>query len=304
MTTTVKPSLVILAAGMGSRYGGLKQIDTVGDNGESIIDFTIYDAMKAGFGKVYLIIRREHEQAFCDHLVDRVRAHIPVEFVYQDMTDLPEGFEAPKDREKPWGTTHALLACKNHVNEPFMLCNADDFYGRESFEIMVKFLNETVSDDHYGMVGYPLVNTITEHGSVTRAICQLENGKLTALKEIQKIVKEGNHAVIAEEGKHEVLPDDMLCSMNFWGFTPHIFEQCEPIFVQFLKEHLQENPLKCEHVIPTAVADLINAGQTSVEVMGTPARWFGVTYKEDKPYVMEQIASYKKAGLYPHDLWK
>lgn len=304
MTTMVKPSLVILAAGMGSRYGGLKQIDTVGDNGESIIDFTIYDAMKAGFGKVYLIIRREHERAFCEHLVDRVRKHIPVEFVYQDMNDLPEGFKAPQDRVKPWGTTHALLACKNQVKEPFMLCNADDFYGRESFEIMAKFLTEGVGDDHYGMVGYPLVNTITEHGSVTRAICQLKDGQLTALKEIQKIVKEGDHAVIGDDDHHEVLPDDMLCSMNFWGFTQHIFEQCEPIFVEFLKNNLSENPLKCEHVIPTAVADLIESGQTSVEVMGTPARWFGVTYKEDKPYVMDQIKQYKEKGIYPSDLWK
>ena len=304
MTTMVKPSLVILAAGMGSRYGGLKQIDTVGDNGESIIDFTIYDAMKAGFGKVYLIIRKEHEQAFCDHLVNRVRQHIPVEFVYQDMNDLPEGFKAPSDRVKPWGTTHALLACKNHVKEPFMLCNADDFYGRESFEIMAKFLTNGVRDDHYGMVGYPLVNTITEHGSVTRAICELKDNHLTKLTEIQKIFKEGDHAAIGDGENHEILPDDMLCSMNFWGFTPHIFDQCEPIFVQFLKDHLSENPLKCEHVIPTAVADLIESGQTSVEVMGTPARWFGVTYKEDKPYVMEQIQHYKVSGIYPHDLWK
>lgn len=299
-----KPSLVILAAGMGSRYGGLKQIDTVGSNGESIIDFTIYDAWKAGFGKIYLIIRKEHEQAFNEHLVDRVRTKLPVEYIYQELTDLPQGFECPKDRVKPWGTTHALLCCKDVVKENFMLCNADDFYGRKSFEIMYNFLSTKANGTHYGMVGYPLINTITEAGSVTRAITQLNGDQLTGLKEIQKIVKHDGKACIEENGKLEPLPENMLCSMNFWGFTHEIFDQCETIFYDFLASSIEENPMKCEHVIPTAIGDLIEQGKCSVDVMGTDETWFGVTYKEDKPYVQECIQKYKDNGLYPFDLWK
>ena len=182
-----KPSLVILAAGMGSRYGGLKQIDTVGSNGESIIDFSIYDAIEAGFTKVYLIIRREHEDAFRKALTDKIEKFIKVEFVYQDMNDLPEGFVAPEGREKPWGTTHAIWACRNQVKEPFAIINADDFYGKDAFQKIYHFLNTEVSDGHYGMVGYKLMNTLTDAGTVSRGVCDVEDGKLAKIVEILKI---------------------------------------------------------------------------------------------------------------------
>ena len=303
-TNLNKPSLVILAAGMGSRYGGLKQIDTVGNNGESIIDFTIYDAIKAGFGKVYLIIRKEHEQAFRDNLVDKVRTKVPVEFIYQDLNDLPKGYTVPEGREKPWGTTHALLACKNQVKENFMICNADDFYGRGSFETMYDFLCNKANGTHYGMVGYPLVNTLTDSGSVTRAVCETKDNKLTQIVEIQKIIKQDGKACIEENEEIKPVDPTKLSSMNFWGFTPLIFDQCEGIFVNFLHDSLEGNPMKCEHVIPTAVGDLVKAGACDIEVMGTDEKWFGVTYKEDKPDVVAKIQAYKDQGLYPFDLWK
>ena len=299
-----KPSLVILAAGMGSRYGGLKQIDTVGNNGESIIDFTIYDAMKAGFGKVYLIIRKEHEEAFRQNLVDKVRTKLPVEFVYQDLADIPSGYEVPEGREKPWGTTQALLACRNQVKENFMICNADDFYGRASFETMYRFLSEKASGTHYGMVGYPLVNTLTDSGSVTRAVCETVDNKLQKIVEIQKIVKHDGQACIEEDGQLKPVDPSQLSSMNFWGFTPEIFGQCEGIFETFLHDHLAENPMKCEHVIPTAVGDLVDAKKCEIEVMDTTEKWFGVTYQQDKPDVVAKIQAYKDQGLYPFDLWK
>lgn len=301
----MKPSLVILAAGMGSRYGGLKQIDTVGSNGESIIDFTIYDAIQAGFEKVYLIIRKEHEQAFREHLVNNCSKKIEVEFVYQDLNDLPQGYTLPQDRVKPWGTTHALLACKNQVKENFMICNADDFYGRDAFIKMYDFLNNRCHDTHYGMVGYPLINTLTDNGSVTRGVCESENGLLSQIVEIQKIVKQGDKACIEnDKGELEAVDPSICASMNFWGFTPAIFEQCEQIFKDFLKEKYDENPLKCEHVIPTAIGDLVKQKACEVEIMASVDPWFGVTYKEDKPGVVAKIQAKKDEGLYPFDLWK
>lgn len=300
----METALVILAAGMGSRYGGLKQIDTVGNNGESIIDFTIYDAIAAGFNKVYLIIRREHEQAFCDHLVNKVRKKVPVEFVYQDLTDLPEGFSVDPTREKPWGTTHALLACRNQVKENFMICNADDFYGRDSFVKMHDFLVNKAEGTHYGIVGYPLINTLTDNGSVTRGVCESKDGFLSGIVEIQKIVKHDNAACIEEDGKLVPVAADKLASMNFWGFTPEIFNQCDGIFKDFLKNNIEKNPLKCEHVIPTAIGDLVKDNACQVEIMSSSASWFGVTYKEDKPYVQAKIVEYKENGLYPFNLWE
>lgn len=289
---------------MGSRYGGLKQIDTVGNNGESIIDFSIYDAIRAGFKKVVLIIRREHEAAFRSNLTDKIAKKIEVQFAFQDLADVPDGISVPSGREKPWGTTHALLACRKIVDAPFMICNADDFYGPSAFKTMYEFLKNEVSDSHYGMVGYMLENTLTENGTVTRGVCEQKDGKLCSIREIQKIRKGSEGAEYLEGQEWVKAQPNTLASMNYWGFTPKIFAECEEIFSEFIGTAIKENPLKCEHVIPTAVGDLVKQGKIEVKVMSSGDRWFGVTYKEDKPEVMARIQAYKDEGLYPFDLWK
>lgn len=299
-----EPVLVILAAGMGSRYGGLKQIDTVGNNGESIIDFSIYDAIRAGFKKVVLIIRKEHEEAFRRNLTDKIEKKIEVEFAYQALTDVPEGIEVPEGREKPWGTTHALLACRGIVDAPFMICNADDFYGPDAYKTMYNFLKNEVADSEYGMVGYVLENTLTENGTVTRGICEEKEGCLSNIREIQKIRKSEEGAEYLEGEEWVKATPNTLASMNYWGFTPKIFEECEAIFKKFIQEAIKDNPMKCEHVIPTAVGDLVKEGTIKVKVMASTDKWFGVTYREDKPDVVAKIQAYKDQGLYPFDLWK
>ncbi len=302
---SVKPTLVILAAGMGSRYGGMKQIDGVGNHGEPIIDFSIYDAYRAGFRKVVLIIRKEHEDLFRKALTDRVaNGGMEVDFAYQDMNNIPAGFKVPEGREKPWGTTHALLACKGIVNEPFAIINADDFYGRNAYQVIYKYLTEEITDDHYAMVGFKCLNTLTENGTVTRGLCEEKDGNLSHIVEIQKIALQNGHAVYEDNGEWKPIADDALVSMNFWGFTPKIFDELEPIFTKFLQENLDKNPMKCEHVIPTAVGDLINEGKCSVKMLSSTDKWFGVTYKEDKPDVVKKIAEKKAAGEYPDVLWK
>lgn len=301
-----EPVLIILAAGMGSRYGGLKQIDTVGSNGESIIDFSIYDAIQAGFKHLILIIKREHEEAFEESLVKRLRPFINVRYAYQELEDLPEGFEPVTGRQKPYGTVHALLACKGLLapEQPFMVINADDFYGRASYVLMHQFLSNEVADGHYGMVGYVLKNTLTNHGHVTRAICQKEGSYLKEIVEIQKIAKQGENVVYEEDGYWLPMDGQQICSMNYWGFTPHIFDQLEPLFIDFLNNNLESNPMKCEYVIPTAIGQLVDAQEIQVKVYASPDRWFGVTYQEDKPEVVENLERFKDEELYPFDLWK
>jgi NDP-sugar pyrophosphorylase family protein len=299
------PSLVILAAGMGSRYGGLKQIDTVGNNGESIIDFSIYDAIEAGFKKVYLIIRQEHEAAFRAALTDKLTGFIDVEFIYQDMRDLPGGWVMPEERIKPWGTTHALWACRHHVNEPFMICNADDYYGKNAFKTMLTFLKRDVSDSLYGMVGYRLDKTLSDSGSVSRGVCQVSEGRLSGVTEWRRIKRENGSIVCSQdEVTWESLDPNALVSMNFWGFTPKIFDLAEACLLAFLEAKLASDPLKCEHVIPTLIGETLNAGTYQVKVMASENTWFGVTYQEDKPYVVDQFAKFKIERLYPFDLWK
>ena len=299
-----KPTLVILAAGMGSRYGGLKQIDTVGNNGESIIDFSIYDAKEAGFEKVVLIIRKEHEEAFRKCLTDKVSKHMEVEFAYQDMYDIPEGIKVPEGREKPWGTPHALLACRNIVKGPFAICNADDFYGKDAYRVIYNYLKNEISDDNYGMVGYLCNNTLTDNGTVTRGVCENTDGYLSKIVEVQKIARKDGKPVYEDNGEWKELDPNTLVSMNFWGFTPKIFEECEVLFKDFIGEAVKENPMKCEHVIPTAIGTLVKENKCKVKMLSSKDEWFGVTYKEDKPSVVAKIQKMKDDGIYPFDLWK
>jgi NDP-sugar pyrophosphorylase family protein len=298
------PSLVILAAGMGSRYGGLKQIDTVGNNGESIIDFSIYDAIQAGFKKVYLIIRKEHEEAFKKALVDKVRQFIDVEFIFQDMKELPIGFSAPEGREKPWGTTHALWICRHQVKEAFMICNADDYYGKDAFKKMYDFLTHEVKDDVFSMVGYRLNKTLSDSGTVSRGVCDVEGETLIDVNEYAKI-KSVDGVTLSGSDETGWLPlnQDALVSMNFWGFTPKIFELAEKQLTLYLQRELSNNPLKCEHVIPTMIGETIKSKAFSIKVMPSENEWFGVTYHDDKPYVVARFLEFKAQDKYPYDLW-
>ncbi|MBQ6655123.1 MAG: nucleotidyltransferase [Erysipelotrichaceae bacterium] len=297
-----EPALVILAAGMGSRYGGLKQVDTVGNNGESIIDFSIYDAYRAGFRKLVLIIRKEHEDLFEQQIAGKLRGYMDVYYAYQDINDLPNGYQCPEGRTKPWGTVQAVLSTRNVVDGPFMVINADDFYGPESYQIMYDFLKNEVTDDTFGMVGYQLTKTLTDNGSVTRGICETEDGYLTKIVETQKIIrKNGKPYSIDEEGNETELVDGVV-SMNYWGMTPAIFPLLEREFTEFLAEKVDVP--KSELVIPTSVANLIANGDIRVKVMSTNAEWFGVTYPQDKQMVTDRLLEYKAQEVYPFQLWK
>lgn len=300
-----KPVLAILAAGMGSRYGGLKQIDTVGNHGESIIDFSIYDAIEAGFETVVLIIRKEHEEAFEEALGKKIRPFINVVYAYQNLEDIPEGFSVPEGREKPWGTTHALLALKNHVRSPFAIINADDYYGKNAFKVIYNFLANEVKDHEYAMVGYVLENTTTEHGTVSRAVCQPKGEFLDQIIERSKIglVDQVLKYEEADSSWVDIRPDSLV-SMNYWGFTPAVFDYFDEVFKRFLLRELDKNPMKCEHVIPTAVGEGLKDGKLSVRLLSSNDKWYGVTYKEDKPTVVAALAKMKEDGDYPFDLWK
>lgn len=302
MTT---PTLVILAAGMGSRYGGLKQIDTVGNNGESIIDFSIYDAIQAGFKKLVLIIKKEHEEAFEKSLVAKIRPFIEVHYAFQELDDIPEGYSVPEGREKPWGTVQALKPTQAILGtDPFMVINADDYYGKSSFVLMHQFLTSLVDKNHYSMVGYILRNTLTDHGHVTRAVCEKsEEGYLEKIVEYQKIAKKHDLVVYENNGIWEKVDGDSICSMNYWGFSHHIFDQLEPLFKEFLDNNLEKDPLKCEYVIPTAIGQLVDDNQIKVKIYSSEDQWFGVTYQEDKEQVVKKFQEFKDQGLYPQDLW-
>ena len=301
-------TLVILAAGMGSRYGGLKQVDTIGSNGESIIDFTIYDAIEAGFNKLVLIIRKEHKQIFEDNLVKRVKPFINVEYAFQDLKDIPSDITIPEDRQKPWGTTHALLACRNIIkDEPFVICNADDYYGKDAFKIISEFFDTNKDQNTYCMAGYKIENTLSEHGSVTRGICKKnEEGFLTHIEEIHEIRWNENHdgVIYTENDKTESLDSSSPVSMNFWGFNPTIFNKMKVLFDSEIKQGIIDNPLKYEALLPNYVGKIIDKNDAKVKVLTSKDSWFGVTYKEDKPFVAEKIQSFKDQGLYPFDLWK
>ena len=304
-----KPVLVIMAAGMGSRYGGLKQIDPVDEQGNIIIDFSIYDAVKAGFEKIVFVIKHQIEEEFKKSIGERISKYVEVEYVYQELDKLPEGFSVPDGRVKPFGTGHAILCAKDVVKGPFAVINADDFYGRHAFEAIFRQLTTIADDDkyRYAMVGYKLHNTLTENGHVARGVCEIDdNNKLVTINERTRIEKHGEDAEYTEDdGKSWVkLPEESLVSMNMWGFTNSIMPELGTRFVTFLKEDLPNNPEKAEYFLPFVVGELLQEGKATVEVLKTPDVGHGVTYKEDKPQVMEAIGKLKKEGLYPDILWK
>jgi NDP-sugar pyrophosphorylase family protein len=294
-----------MAAGMGSRYGGLKQIDPVGRHGEIIMDYSLYDALEAGFEKVVFIINRRIEKDFYDVVGRRAEKHMEVRYVFQQPDAmLPAGFTVPEGREKPWGTAHALLCCKNDVNEPFAAINADDYYGKRAFSVLYDYLKNAKDGDKadFSMVGYLAKNTLTEHGSVARGVCEVDKkGELVNIVERLKIFKtpEGP-AYTEDDGKTFVhFPEDNLVSMNFFGFTPALFPALEARFPAFLTEAIEKNPLKGEFLIPQEVGRMLQAGKASVRVLSSPDRWYGVTYREDKPEVMQALNDLTDAGAYP-----
>lgn len=298
----MKPTLVILAAGMGSRYGGLKQLDEVGPNGEAIIDYSLFDAIRAGFGKVVFIIRKDFEAAFKDQFAGKLEGKIDVEYVYQELSDLPEGFAVPEGREKPWGTGHAIRAARHAVDTPFAAINADDFYGAEAYQTCADFLTSEVSESLYSMVGYRLDKTLSDHGSVSRGLCVTDaDQNLIDIEELTKISKTANGIEYLKNDTTHSLNGDETVSMNFWGFHPNLFQHLEEGFVAFLKAQGQE--MKSEFYIPFHVDDLIKAEKIKARVLTSDANWFGVTYKEDKPMVVEQIKGLIESGKYPEKLW-
>ena len=298
----MKPTLVILAAGMGSRYGGLKQLDEIGPNGEAIIDYSLFDAIRAGFGKVVFIIRHDFEEAFKARFDEKLKGKIEVEYVFQDLTDLPDGFSVPEGREKPWGTAHAIRSARNVVTTPFAAINADDFYGKEAYETVAKFLTSNVAADNFAMVGYRMDNTLSENGTVSRGLCVIDdNQNLVDIEELTKISLESDGIFYYKDEQKKPLKGDETVSMNFWGFHPSLFHFLEEGFVQFLNEKGTE--LKSEFFIPMYVDELIKAGKAKVKVLTSDAAWFGVTYQEDKPVVIDRVKQLISEGKYPSNLW-
>lgn len=304
-----KPALVVMAAGMGSRYGGLKQIDPVDRDGDIIIDFSIYDAIQAGFEKIVFIIKKENEADFRAAIGDRMSRHAQVEFVFQDLHNLPEGFEVPEGRVKPWGTGHAIMSCIDVIDGPFAVINADDYYGAEAFKLIYDYLDSHQDDDkyRYTMVGYHLGNTVTDNGHVARGVCDMnEKGELVAIHERTRIEKrDGGIAFTEDDGASWTsVPANTIVSMNMWGFSKSILKEIKDGFPAFLDAGLKSNPMKCEYFLPAVVSDLLGADQATVAVLESADKWYGVTYKEDKPVVVAAIKKMKEDGLYPVHLWE
>ena len=300
----MKPTLLILAAGMGSRFGGLKQVEPVGPAGEAIIDYSIFDAIRAGFGKVVFVIRESFADAFKEKFGDKLAGKIDVEYVFQELDNLPEGFSLPEGREKPWGTAHAILVAKNAINEPFCALNADDFYGYNAYKVMADFLKNSENSHEYSMVGYKLKNTLSDFGSVSRGICEVnQNNELESIVETKKIFKKGNKVISEEpDGSEKELTGNETVSMNIWGFKPSIFPVLEEKFTEFLKTEIDKP--KSEMYIPSVVFEMIAERQATVKVLNTDSPWFGVTYKEDKPSVVNKIKSLIEKGEYPAEILK
>lgn len=304
-----KPVLVIMAAGMGSRYGGLKQIDPVDEEGHIIMDFSMFDAKRAGFEKVIFIIKRENEADFKAAVGDRMAKYMDVSYAYQEIDNIPDGYQVPEGRVKPWGTAHAVLSCINQIDGPFAVINADDYYGQEAFRLIYDYLASHEDDEiyRYTMVGYELGNTVTDNGHVARGVCDMnEEGELKAIHERTRIEKRDDGIAYTEDdGKTWVnVPADTTVSMNMWGFTRSILEEVEAGFPAFLDEGLKVNPMKCEYFLPAVVSDLLGEGRAAVAVLKSADKWYGVTYKEDKPVVMAAIKKMKEDGVYPAHLWE
>lgn len=300
----MKPTLYVLAAGMGSRYGGLKQLDGVGPHGETIMDYSIFDAIRSGFGKVVFVIRKDFEKDFNDKILSKYQGHIPVEVVFQSVDKLPNGYVCPPDRTKPWGTNHAVLMAKDAIHEPFVVINADDFYGRDAFRVIAQeLLQPRERKGNYCMVGFRVGNTMSENGSVARGVCENNNGLLTKVVERTAIEYNKNHEIsfIDENGEEKILDPMTPVSMNMWGFTPDYFELGEREFKKFLDNNL-ETP-KAEMPIPPAIDALINEGVATVKVLDTTSKWFGVTYAKDRPDVVSKLAELHAKGEYPEKMF-
>ncbi len=300
----MKPTLFVLAAGMGSRYGGLKQLDGLGPHGETIMDYSIYDAIRSGFGKVVFVIRKDFEDDFRAKILSKYENHVPVEVVFQAIDALPEGFVCPAERTKPWGTNHAVLMGKDVIKEPFAVINADDFYGRDSFAVIAKELSEPKEGKgDYCMVGFRVGNTMSESGSVARGVCETTEGYLTTVVERTAIEYDANHeiAFVDENGETQILEPNTPVSMNLWGFTPDYFEFSEKYFVDFLKENI-EKP-KSEFFIPLVVNELVTNGTAKVKVLDTTSKWFGVTYAADRQGVVDKLAELHACGEYPEKMF-
>ncbi|MCO7123061.1 sugar phosphate nucleotidyltransferase [Ihubacter massiliensis] len=304
-----EPTLIIMAAGIGSRYGGLKQMDPISDQGEIILDFSLYDAMMAGFKKVIFVIKEEMEEDFRALIDDRAGKHLQVEYAFQKLEDLPQGYLVPQGREKPWGTAHAVLSCRHLINGPFAVINADDYYGAGGFQSIYDFLISSKDGATYSycMVGFKLENTITENGHVARGVCEItEEGNLTQVTERTKIMRRPEGVCYTEDdGQSWIpLPDGTTVSMNFWGFTKSMMEEMEKGFPAFLDQAIKENPLKGEYYLPMVADRLVKEGKATVKVLPSQDKWYGVTYRADKEQVVAALQSMKDKGLYPDKLWK
>ena len=299
----MKPTLLILAAGLGSRYGSLKQIDAFGPSGESIMEYSIYDALRSGFGKIVFIIKKDIKDQFSAYALKRFAKKFPVEYVFQEIDTLPEGLSCPAERIKPWGTAHAMWAAKDVINEPFVIINADDFYGYDTFKVTAQFLSQlNNSDNTYCLAGYKIKDTLSDYGSVSRGICEEKNNFLTGVVErtdVQQI--EGDILYQDPNGEKHPLNGNAYCSMNVWGFTPSIFQELENGFVGFFNEN--KNNLKAEYFIPLIANQLVEQNKASFKILDTTSEWFGVTYKEDKASAQLKINQQIKNGNYPHNLW-
>lgn len=303
----MKPTLVLLAAGMGSRYGGLKQLDGLGPNGETIMDYSIYDAIKAGFGKIVFVIRKDFEQEFREKVLSKYEGHIPAEVCYQSLDALPEGFTVPEGREKPWGTNHAVMMAKDLIHEPFCVINCDDFYNRDSFMVIGKFLADLPdnSTNTYAMVGFRVGNTLSENGTVARGVCSKdENDLLTTVVERTEIMRvDGKVSYKDENGEWVAIEDNTPVSMNMWGFTPDYFAHSDAYFKQFLSDPKNQANPKAEFFIPLMVNELVNNGTSTVKVLDTTSKWFGVTYSADRQATVDRIQALVNEGIYPNKLF-
>lgn len=304
----MKPTLLLLAAGMGSRYGGLKQLDGLGPNGETIMDYSIYDAIQSGFGKIVFVIRKDFEQEFRDKVLSKYEGHIPAEVCFQSLDKLPEGYTAPEGRTKPWGTNHAVMMAKDLIHEPFCVINCDDFYNRDCFRVIGKFLADLPegSKNKYAMVGFRVSNTLSDNGTVSRGVCTKDGeNHLTGCVERTEIERkdDGKVAYKDEKGEWVSIPDNTPVSMNVWGFTPDYFDYSDTYFKEFLdSDSTKQNP-KAEYLIPWVVDKLINKGVATCEVLDTTSKWFGVTYAADRPSVVKKIQDLIDAGTYPNKLF-